>query len=460
MTKVRLDNGLAVIDSETGDMELGFHRGQQQAWASKKRIVLVLAGTQSGKTVFGPFWLWREMKERGRGDYMVVSPSLTLMNLKVMPAFRMLFEEVLGLGEVKRVNNREVFYLSEEGERVMYGGVDRRQPTRVLFGYAAKPDTLESASLLGVWCDEAGQDDFKVGAWEAILRRLSLSRGRVLLTTTAYNLGWLKQVLHDPAVAGDPDIELVRFDSTENPAFSKEEYLERMESMPAWRFNMFYRGLFERPAGIIYDCFDPAIHKLPASFGVKIGAGWPRVIGLDFGLMNFAGLVFARDPRNNRYYLYREYPRLDEKAEASGEFSMHEHVLRLYRDIPEDEGGARPRVRAIGGAFSEDVWRREVSSAGLRVERPDQNDVELGITRVYGAIRRGELFILDSCVQTLDEIARYARKLDPDTQEPTEEIENKNSYHFLDCMRYAIGTQMRGAERGPVHRVKRRVRLH
>jgi hypothetical protein len=38
-----------------------FHAGQQQAWKSTKRVVLVLAGARSGKTSFGPLWLYREM---------------------------------------------------------------------------------------------------------------------------------------------------------------------------------------------------------------------------------------------------------------------------------------------------------------------------------------------------------------------------------------------------------------
>src|SRR5262245_63080665 len=65
-----------------------FHPGQQLAWDSRKRFVLVLAGTQGGKTSFGPLWLNREIQEKGPGDYMVVTPTFPLLNLKALPEFR------------------------------------------------------------------------------------------------------------------------------------------------------------------------------------------------------------------------------------------------------------------------------------------------------------------------------------------------------------------------------------
>ena len=45
-----------------GGLQLDFHRGQWEAWDAKERFVAVLAGTQGGKTSFGPHWLYREIK--------------------------------------------------------------------------------------------------------------------------------------------------------------------------------------------------------------------------------------------------------------------------------------------------------------------------------------------------------------------------------------------------------------
>jgi hypothetical protein len=58
----------------------------------------VLAGTQGGKTSFGPVWLWREMQLRGPGDYLVVTPTFPLLEMKALPTLLQLFRGWLGLG--------------------------------------------------------------------------------------------------------------------------------------------------------------------------------------------------------------------------------------------------------------------------------------------------------------------------------------------------------------------------
>ena len=68
-----MNEGPYRIDGHT--LALTFHKGQWGAWDSGKRFILLLAGTQGGKTTFGPLWLWREIQQRGPGDYLVVTPT-------------------------------------------------------------------------------------------------------------------------------------------------------------------------------------------------------------------------------------------------------------------------------------------------------------------------------------------------------------------------------------------------
>jgi len=55
------------------------HPGQIRAMKSEKRFVVVLAGTQGGKTSLGPPWMLREIQARGSGDYLVVTPIYPLL---------------------------------------------------------------------------------------------------------------------------------------------------------------------------------------------------------------------------------------------------------------------------------------------------------------------------------------------------------------------------------------------
>lgn len=411
---------------QDGRLRFLYHAGQERAMKSPRRFVLVLSGTQGGKTLLGPWWLLREITRRGAGDYLVATPTFQLLELKALPEFQRLFTERLQLGEYRGSPSR-VFTLSQRGEEILFGS-HQKIPTRVLFGHAQEPEGLESATIKAAWLDEAGQKRFKRGSWEAIQRRLSIHQGRVLITTTPYALGWLKTELHDPALSGSGDVDLIQFESTMNPAFPREEF-ERMRGvLPAWKFNMMYRGRFERPAGLIYDCFRRDVHCTPR---FAVPPGWPRHLGLDFGGVNTAGVFLAREPGTGRHVLYRTY--------HAGSRTASEHAEALTKDEP-------MQPRATGGAKSEGQWRAEFRAAGLAVRTPPVSGVEVGIDRVYALLRnhpllgahdpaRPYLEVMDDLLDLIDDLETYSRELD-DNDEPTEKIEDKETWHRLDALRY------------------------
>lgn len=392
-----------------GKAKTHFHKGQRRAYASKARFVFALAGTQGGKTEFAPWWMWREMNNRGDGEYAVVSPSFPLQNLKVVPAYEEVFSRVMKVGK---------YYKSSKVMQVKTNKLD----AKIYFGSADKPESLESFTAKGAHLDEVGQKSFKLDSWEAILRRLSINQGRVLGTTTLYNLGWLKSEVYDRWQEGDPDFDVIQFPSYYNPAFPIKEYLRAARTLPRWKFDMFYRGVFSRPAGMIYDCFDT--HHQVDPF--HIPSDWPRYIGVDFGGVNTAIVWIAEEKIRNEpsnFYIYREY--LEGGTTAKG----HADKVRAL-SVGEN------LKRCVGGAWSEDQWRSEFRAGSLPVSRPPINDVEVGIDRVYGLLNEDRLFVFkDACKYTISQFNSYARELNA-LNEPTEKIEDKNTYHYLDAVRY------------------------
>src|SRR5581483_2381249 len=159
-----------------GRLVVDLHPGQVKAHVSRARFVVVTAGTQSGKTSYGPYWLLEEIRREGPGDYLIVTPTFQLLERKLLQEFRRLFERQLELGRYYASPTR-VFEFFAEGERRIHGErADPDTPTRVQFGYATEPDSLESMTAKAAWLDEAGQKKFKLEAWHAVLRRLSLSQ--------------------------------------------------------------------------------------------------------------------------------------------------------------------------------------------------------------------------------------------------------------------------------------------
>ncbi len=419
------------IRRDDGTVDFYPHAGQWTAWTSRKRFIAVIAGTQSGKTSFGPHWLFKEIQERGPGDYMVVTPTFAILDKKALPEFLKVFGRWYGLG--RYYVQKRCFVFSPEGCRRTFGHYDPETPTQVWFGYAEDPDSLESATIKAAWCDEAGQKKFKLGSWEAIRRRLSLAQGRALITTTPYDLGWLKQKLYDvwkeakdagPEALAKCDIDIVRFDSTENPNFAQAEFLAAQLTLPPWKFALFYRGIFTRPAGLIYGSFK----DLPAGAGghlikpFPIPAHWKRFIGLDFGGVNTAAVKLAQRPGTKKYIVYATY--------HAGERTAKEHVRELLKGEPR---GAV--IKAVGGAKSEGQWRREFGKAGLIVAEPPVSDVEVGIERVYAAHADDSVLVFDTLGEYREEKMTYSRKVDEEG-EPLEEIEAKNTFHIMDAERY------------------------
>ena len=397
------------IEGDT--LKVNLHPGQRLTYDSKRRFVFMLAGAQGGKTEFGPIWMYREMQLKGSGDYLVVSTSYPIQQKKVVPAYVAFFKTVLGIAEYIK-SDRTLKVTDRDGSEYI-----------IFFGSADRPDSLESATAKAAHLDEVGQDSFRLSSWEAIQRRLSIHQGRVLGTSTLYNLGWLKHQVYDRWEAGDTDYDVIQFDSIENPAFPLEEYQRAKDTLPSWKFDLFYRGRYARPAGMIYNAFDDDVHKVKP-FDIPIE--WPRHVGIDPGGVNTATLWLAEDVDRSAYYVYR--------STLTGGKSTKEHCETVLKYAEKE------RVLSwCGGSRSEEQFRRDWTREGVNVRECPVIDVESGIDRVISLFKQGRLFIIDneSNRQLLDEIGTYSRILD-DRQEPTEKIKDKEKYHVLDSLRYIV----------------------
>ena len=414
-----------------GEMRLNFHVGQKRAWLSPKRIVCLQCGTQYGKTCLGPHWISREMDTNGPGDYMAVTTAYPLSTVKMVPELREVFERILNWGVWKEKDQ-----MLQSHEKI------RGAPAyRIIVGTAQKPSSLESGTVKAAWLDEVGQHEFLRESWEAINRRVSIARGRLFLTTTLYEFGWYKYELYDRWKAGDPDIDIIEGDSTDNPAFSVEEYERAKSLLPKFKFDMFYRGKFEKPSGLIYDSFNEDICLISR---FNLDPTWPRYVGHDFGPNNTAAVWYAQDPATGYLYVYRTY--------HEGELSNFDHAQK-WKKMSEGE----MILNRVGGARAETGFREACSAAGWPITEPKEFGVEAGINIVYGWHQQNRLFVFKDCDRYLAEKMSYTRELGGD-YEVTEKIFNKSRYHLMDAERYVLSHL--GPERVPGYNEKAKVVYH
>ena len=387
-------------------MTVNLHPGQSKAWDSKARFTFVIAGTQGGKTSFEPFWLDREIRNNGAGDYLAVTATYDLFKLKFLPEMQNYFCNIFGWGY-------------SASDRVIWKN-EGAQKYRIIMRSANAPGGLESTTAKAAILDECGQDEFTLSAWEAIQRRLSLSRGRVLGGTTPYNVGWLKTQVFDRWRKGDTDYNVIQFKSTMNPDFPVSEYLRAKETLPTWKFEMFYNGEFSRPAGLIYEDFTDW-HIIPP---FPVPAHWPRFFGTDFGPIHTAKLIATQDPDTGIYYIVDEM--------LDGGMTTSQHVLSVKQNRFYKRG-----IIGWGGAQSEKQYRWDWKDAGLAVREPPIHEVESGIDRVIEFLKTKTLRVFSTCEKLIDEKGRYARKLN-EAGEPTDEIKDKSTFHLVDAERYLI----------------------
>ncbi|MCR4395056.1 MAG: terminase family protein, partial [Dehalococcoidales bacterium] len=243
-----------------GELIFRWHEGQKRVLQSKAQVIAMLAGTQAGKTVTGSRWLHNEIMRTadpaGGNDYLAGTANYDLFKLKMLPELLFYFEQTLKVGRYYPGDQ-----ILEIAENFIPGKFWAKRVTdpmwaRIILRSAKAEGGWESGTARAAWLDEAGHKDFNLTAWEGCRRRLSIHQGRILITTTLYNLGWLKTEVYDRWIAGDKSIEVIQFDSTLNPAFKAEEYERARSTMPTWKFDMLYRGRYAKPAGLIYDSFN------------------------------------------------------------------------------------------------------------------------------------------------------------------------------------------------------------
>ena len=410
-----------LVDIQGETLEQHFHPGQWEAWDSTRRFIFMLAGTQGGKTSFGPLWLHREIFDEdigcGPGDYLAVTASYDLFKLKMLPALREYFEHTLSVGRYwagdKIIELRDPdtgLFLAKRQDDRMWG--------RIILRSARSDGGLESATGKAAWLDECGQEDFTITTWQAVRRRLSLHRGRVLGTTTLYVLyNWLRSLYNDWQ-KGDPDIDFVQFASILNPLFPKDEYDDAMLKTDDHVFSMFYRGEYDTPPGMIYKAYNDQLCTIKP---FSIPEDWPSYCGLDFGGTNTAAIRYRHDQTHDEYFVTNEY------LEGDKESREHAADLRHWGN------------NWTGGSWGERQWRKEFGVGGLPVQEPPFSSVWTGINKVIALHKQNKIKVFDTCTGYLSQKGRYSRPIDKSTGEPkANEIKNKKDYHFMDAERYLV----------------------
>ena len=367
-----------------------------------------IAGTGGGKTVVGMVWLLVQMTRNPGQLWVVAEPTDDMVERVLLTSApgRMSLVEFMGLFDLGQV------YLRSKG-------ILRHRLGTIFFVSAGNPDALQGAHVAGIWLDEAGL--MKMQAWLVALQRVGYAGGRLLITTTPYNKGWLKTQVFDEWREGNRDFVVAQFPSTANPRYPGEAIERARRTMSATRFAMLYLGEFGRPEGMIYDCFDQSRDVVEP---FEIPREWRRLGGLDFGYNNPTAAVFlARDP-DGVYYWYDEH-------------YQREQTLGVHAAQLAARGGLELTWYGDPAAAQQ---MAELRRARLSVV-PGDNDVNAGIDTVYSLFASGRLKVFRTCRFGINELEGYVwdRRDGMTVDRPVKEDD-----HLMDALRYALHTTEKG----------------
>ena len=387
---------------------------------------IISGPAETGKTVAALYKLNRACRDNANARCAIVRKTRASIDMTVLQTWNSIIE---GTNVQTHGGLKPYLYTYPNGSRVWIAGMD-------------KPERVLSAEFDMVYVNQA--EELILPEWETLLTRTTGRAGNVKRPQLFGDCNpsapthWILA----RSRTGGP-LRLLESFHRDNPTLYDTEgkltergnkTLEVLDSLTGARRMRLRLGLWAQPEGAIYDVFAEERHKVKS---FALSAIWPRVVGIDpFGAY-ICALWMAFDPTAGVLNVYREY------YQPFG-ITTPGHVKNIL-DLSKNE----TIFAWIGGGPSERQARLDWQAAGIPLLDPGIGDVWAEIDRVYQLLREFKLVIHDSCVNLLSEIGAYKRKIINGIV--TEQIENKESFHALDALRYAVAWLTAGsAERSRV----------
>lgn len=357
-----------------------------------------IGGSGTGKSSLIPIKLFRWIRKKHGGRYLVVEP----INKMVDQIARPYVEEYFNHTPLK-------------GEWIEKTRCYKGPGYEIFFGSADKPDMLEGGQYDGIICDEVAE--YRRRVWTVLRGRVLLKEGQFLGISTPYpgkTQAWIQDEPYEQWKMGNPKYKFVQCLSTANPAFPQEEFDRLKKELPPSEFAMRYCGEFTAAIGLIYDL--KIENREPYEEPPENAEVW---CGMDFGFGHPTTLAYMYE-KDHVVHMFREYSAhaIDYETHAvnNAPFIMKYHVRRIYYDPSNPQG-----------AFE---MKKEFRKLGMEVQFIAAiNDVNIGITEVNRAMNTLEFMISENCVETKEQFRNYVWK----GEKPLKEDDD-----LLDAVRYGM----------------------
>ena len=398
---------------------------QQEFMNDKHKIVALFGGNQSGKTTVGsaycayhltgeyPSWYKGIRYDRPVTVWVAGESSTRVRDTLQEKLFGPLGEWGTGLIPKECLVGDPIRKSGIPGEiyiaRIKHKSGENS--TIQFFSYDQGREKFQGSSVNFVWCDEEPPEDiFK----EAKMRTIATS-GYVFLTFTP-----LRGVtpLCDEMINNKDGIYGVHYLTWDDVTHLSEE--DKKIQMAGLGPHEIESRKFGKPTvgtGKVYQ-FDESEYVVP---DFEVNPNWKIIGGLDVGIAHpTCAVVMAVDTQSNTGYIYSEYKK-------SGETSIY-HAYRL-RDW-ECKFAIDPNSRQRSIATGDSPFKLYQDILGEDRLLIADNRVNYGISYVRTKIASEQLFIFESCVETLKEMRLYRFKPNGDILKQDDDL--------MDAFRYCV----------------------
>jgi len=401
-----------------------FYGGNREAILCREPEVILAGPAETGKTLALLYKLHLLAYKYPGCQLAILRKKKVDLLPSILRTFKRDILENYGPGVTHYGGEYPQWYDYLNGSRIWLGGLD--DPGKTL---SAERDVVAVCQT----------EELSVSDWE-YLTRVTTGRGAVMPYTQL--MGDCNPSSHTHWILSRTRAgKITKFDTThkDNPTLWDHERCEwttqgkrtlaRLSAMTGTRLLRLYHGLWAAPEGAIYDVFEADLgeygQKRHVVKSFPIPAMWPRAVGIDPFGAQIAAVWLAFDPNNGILNVYREY------MQPFG-LTVAGHAQNIKAETADESVFAW-----VCGAKSERAWRTEWTAAGIPVIEPPISDVWVGIDKVYQLLSEFRLVFHDCCTNLISEAGDYRRKMGRDGT-AQETIENKDTYHVLDSLRYVV----------------------
>lgn len=424
------------------------HPVQWEALNFKTQFGAAICGSQSGKTTVGAVWAGLRTQEEiqrafskkdkprpgliGAPTYKILSQSTLIKFWEQFPHLQKYYK--------RQESVIEIPYLDKKGENQIY---------TIFIRSFDRPLTVEGMSPGWAWLDEFGQCDSL--AWAVVKTRMTVTGGKIFITTTPYNMGFLYREVYQPVKEGIEErmslytwsaYDLADFFDTlaknktgedkvslQLKAKGIREHLDaEKKTNPPELFASRYLGQFARMTGLVYNMPEQAYVQ-------RDNFRWDKVIGgIDWGYRANAA-VGVYGLLNDAWYVIGEWAQrektTDEIIDAAKNLQEEFGVSRWYADSasPEKIKQANKGTGLYVLAYKKKRYQTGPSGSST-------SSIQYGVGYIQQLVREGRLKVFDDLVLHKDEFESYHYPEDP--KPGREDMPEKGNDHLMDAMRYAI----------------------